>query len=135
MTADSNAATVPAGARNACGSTARNLSRTNVAPRKPTKALSPRIQQLAVMPAGRLCIVSVVLIVRTAHASVRLLVLAAFTAATPWFRSHFSKRFISITSNALILSNVEEYVSQSSFVVPAIDTTAKSIPLLPQNNE
>src|SRR5436309_1594905 len=48
---------------------------------------------------------------------------------------HFSKRFISMSSNEPILWNVGAYVSHNSFVVPAIETTAISRSLLPQNSE
>ena len=56
-------------------------------------------------------------------------------AAEGFCFGHCGKRLISMSSNVLILSKVEEYVCQSSLVVPAIEMTAISIPLLPQNKE
>src|SRR5437868_8310428 len=48
---------------------------------------------------------------------------------------HFSKRFMSMSSKPFIRSKTGAYVSQSSFVVPAITTTATSRSFVPQNSE
>jgi len=48
---------------------------------------------------------------------------------------HFSKRFMSMSSNVPILSKVGSKVCQSSLVVPAMETTARSMPEVPQKSE
>ncbi len=46
-----------------------------------------------------------------------------------------ANRLMSMRSKAAILSNIGAYIGQSSFVVPAMEMTATSIPLLPQKSE